>query len=46
MEFFIKAILLIILLFLAVIGLATIEFLLTATQMDEDGIEDNNDNTK
>lgn len=45
MEFFIKAILLIILLFLAVIGLATIEFLLTATQMDEDGIE-NNDNTK
>lgn len=45
MEFFIKAILLIILLFLAVIGLATIEFLLTATQMDEDGIEDN-DNTK
>ena len=45
MEFFIKAILLIILLFLAVIGLETIEFLLTATQMDEDGIEDN-DNTK
>lgn len=45
MATIIKAILLIILLFLAVIGLATIEFLLTATQMDEDGIEDN-DNTK
>lgn len=46
MATIIKAILLIILLFLAVIGLATIQFLVSVADMDEDGIEDNNDNTK
>lgn len=37
----IKAIFLIILLFLAVIGLAAIEFLVTATYYDEDDMENN-----
>ena len=36
-----KAIFLIILLFLAVIGLAAIEFLITATYYDEDDMENN-----
>jgi hypothetical protein len=36
-----KAIFLIILLFLAVIGLAAIEFLVTATYYDEDDMENN-----
>lgn len=36
----IKAFILIILVFLAVIGLATIVFLVSASQVDEDGIED------
>jgi hypothetical protein len=36
-----KAIFLIILLFLAVIGLAEIEFLVTATYYDEDDMENN-----
>lgn len=37
----IKAIFLIILLFLAVIGLAAIEFLVTATYYDEEDMENN-----
>lgn len=37
----IKAIFLIILIFLAVIGLAAIEFLVTATCYDEDDMENN-----
>ena len=37
----IKAIFLIILIFLAVIGLAAIEFLVTATYYDEDDMENN-----
>lgn len=36
-----KAIFLIILIFLAVIGLAAIEFLVTATYYDEDDMENN-----
>lgn len=36
-----KAIFLIILVFLAIIGLAAIEFLVTATYYDEDDIENN-----
>lgn len=36
-----KAIFLIILIFLAVIGLAAIEFLVTATNYDEDDMENN-----
>lgn len=36
-----KAIFLIILIFLAVIGLAAIQFLVTATFYDEDGIDNN-----
>ena len=36
-----KAVFLIILLFLAVIGLAAIEFLVTATYYDEDDMENN-----